>query len=222
MKQITVQLVDDHEVVRTAFRYMLESANKIKVIAESYDGLSAIADFTRLRPDIVLMDVLMHGMGGLDAIRHILARDQDARIIVLSMMGCDVAVRAMEIGARGYLCKCSKASEVHVAIHRVMNGQTYIDSETAQELAANPGRSGSPLSVLSTREYEVFVHLANGVSTNMIASCCCLSPKTVRSHKSNIMHKLHVNNMVGFVRLAMKEGLITDELLSTETAHRDE
>jgi len=215
MKQITVQLVDDHEMVRTAFRYMLESMARIKIVAESCDGLAAIADYARVKPDIVLMDVLMHGMGGLDAARHILAKAPDARIIVVSMMGCDVATRAIEAGARGYLCKCSKASEMHIAIQRVMNGQTYIDSETAQKLAASPNRNDNPLSSLTAREFEVFVHLANGVSTNAIALRCCLSPKTVRSHKSNIMHKLNVNSMVGFVRLAMQSGLITDEPLPT-------
>ncbi len=214
MKQITVQLVDDHEMVRTAFRYMLESVEHIKIVAESGDGLSAIADYARVKPDVVLMDVLMHGMGGLDAVRHILARTPDARIIVLSMMGSEIAVRAMKAGAKGYLSKSSKASEMHAAIRRVMNGKTYIDIETAQDLAANPNRDGNPLSLLSAREFEVFVHLANGVSINVIASYCCLSPKTVRSHKSNIMHKLKVNNMVGFVRLAMQSGLITDTPIS--------
>ena len=92
-----------------------------------------------------------------------------------------------------------------------MNGQTYIDNEIAQELAANPGRSVSPLSILSAREYELFLHLIHGVNINAIASCCCLSPKTVRSHKTNIMRKLNISNMVDFVRLAMQSGLITED-----------
>jgi len=109
-------------------------------------------------------------------------------------------------------------SSMHTATQRVKNGQTYIDSETAQKLAANPDRDGNPLSLLSAREFEVFVHLANGVSINAIASYCCLSPKTVRSHKSNIMHKLDVKNMVDFVRLAMQSGLITDTPMSVSMA----
>jgi two-component system invasion response regulator UvrY len=205
---ITVQVVDDHELVRTAFRYLLEGG-RFSVVAESGDGREAIADYLRCRPDIVLMDIGMGRMSGLDAMRHILARDPEARIIMLSMQGQEAAERAMRAGAKGFLSKHGAASELHAAIEKVVQGRSYIDQQTAQQIAINQlaGDQGL-LSALSPREYEIFVLLARGTAVNRIAEDCCLSPKTVRSHKSRIMRKLGLSNTVEFVRLAIKAGVV--------------
>ncbi len=212
--RITIQLVDDHELVRTGFRYLLENSSNIEVTVESETGRTAISDYHRFQPDIVLMDISMRdGLSGLDATRHILAKHPNAKIIVVSMMGREAAVRAMEAGAKGFLSKHSAAAELTDAIQSVVQGNAYIDHETAQQVALQHlnGQTENPLKKLSAREYEVFTHLANGSSIDNIAQRYCLSPKTVRSHKSRIMQKLELKNMIDFIRLAMKAGIIAQE-----------
>jgi len=204
-------------MVSEAFRYMLESYSDLKIVSECGDGKSAISEQINTRPDIVLMDVLMQGMSGLDVTRRILVKDPDAKIIILSVLGSEAAVRAIEAGARGFLSKDSPAKELYTAIRRVQGGHIYIDAATAQQMAMDSinGVVGS-LKVLSPREYEVFVHLANGVSVESIASSCYMSPKTVRSHKSHIMRKLGLDNTIDFVRFAIQTGVIGDKWLPPE------
>jgi len=212
--KISVQLVDDHELVRTGFRYVLESDPSIHIIAESSNGKSAISDFVRTSPDIVLLDISMQQMSGLSVMQHILTRHADTKIIMISMLGHEAAIRAIDGGAKGYLSKHAAAVELLQAVHAVMAGECYIDHETAQQIAlAQMQGSKDLLQCLSPREYEIFVHLANAVSINTIAEMCFLSPKTtVRSHKAHIMQKLHLKNTVDFVRYAIKAKVIDGAL----------
>ncbi len=208
--KVSIQLVDDHDLVRAGFRHLLEDNKNMEVVVESRDGQAAVTDYSKMKPDIVLMDISMRGMSGLDATHHILSKYPDANIIILSMQGREAAVRAMEAGAKGFLSKSGAASELMTAIHSVLRGHAYIDHETAQHIAMHQlnGSGDNPLTILSAREYEIFVHLANGVAVDTIARRCCLSPKTVRSHKSHIMQKLDIGNTIDFVRLAMRAGII--------------
>ncbi|MDX8390906.1 MAG: response regulator transcription factor [Mariprofundaceae bacterium] len=207
---ISVHLVDDHEIVRAGFRYLLEDYPRIKVVAESSEGQIAIRDYARTKADIVLMDISMQGMGGLDATAHILAKYPEANIIILSMQGREAAIRALEAGAKGFLSKSSAASEMITAINSVLKGHTYIDHATAQEIAVYQmnGADHTPIKALSAREYEIFTHLANAVSIQDIATRCHLSPKTVRSHKAHIMLKIGAENMIDFVKIAIQSGVI--------------
>ncbi len=212
-QNIKIQLVDDHVLVRTGFKYVLEGNANISVVAESSDAKAAIADFSSSKPDLVLMDISMPGMSGLALIQHLLTRQPDAKIIIISMLGADTASRAMAAGAKGFLSKHAAAAEMLLAVQTVMQGECYIDRETAQHMAiAQMQGKHAPLQSLSAREYEVFIHLAKGLSIQAIADTCFLSPKTVRSHKANIMHKLRLKNTVEFVRFAIKAGIIDSGL----------
>ncbi|MDX8384132.1 MAG: response regulator transcription factor [Ghiorsea sp.] len=208
--KVRIQLVDDHDLVRTGFKHLLEDTKTMEVVAESSGGRSAIADFISSKPDIVLMDMSMPDISGLEATHHILVKFPEAKIIILSMHGREAAIRAMEAGAKGFLSKSGAASELITAITSVLRGHVYIDHETAQQIAMFQlnGSSDNPLKSLSSREYEIFVHLAQGSNIDAIATHYCLSPKTVRSHKSHIMRKLELNNTIDFVRIAMRAGVI--------------
>jgi len=152
-------------------------------------------------------------MSGLSVMQHILTRHADTKIIMISMLGYEAAIRSMDGGARGYLSKHAAAAELLQAVHAVMAGESYLDHETAQQIAlAQMQGSKNLLQCLSAREYEIFVHLANAVSINTIAEMCFLSPKTVRSHKAHIMQKLHLKNTVDFVRFAIKAKIINGAL----------
>ena len=207
--KIRIQLVDDHALVRAGFRAILEDNPSFEVVSESDNGLQAVRDFIKHRPHVVMMDVAMPVLGGLEAMRKILAKDASARIIVLSMLDDNVARMAIEAGAMGFLSKLSAAYELVFAINKVIQGERYIDSETAKIVALGSlAKGGNALNTLSLREYEILMQIVNGNSVEDIAGNLCISPKTVRSHKSHIMKKLDVANMVDLVRLAMREGLI--------------
>jgi len=151
----------------------------------------------------------MAGMSGLAVIQHLLARQADAKIIIISMLGSEVAARAMAAGAKGFLSKHAAAAEMLLAVQAVMRGECYIDHQTAQHMAISRLQGNDdPLHLLSAREYEIFIQLAKGVSVKAIAETCYLSPKTVRSHKANIMQKLSLNTTVDFVCFAIKAGVI--------------
>ena len=207
--KVRIQLVDDHALVRAGFRAILEDNPSFEVVSESDNGQQAVRDYIKHRPHVVMMDVAMPVLGGLEAMRKILARDANARIIVLSMLDEDVARRAIEAGAMGFLSKLSAAYELVFAINKVVQGERYIDSETAKVVALGSFAKGeNSLNILSLREYEILMQIVNGNTVEDIASHLCISPKTVRSHKSHIMKKLNASNMVELIRLAMRSGLI--------------
>jgi len=207
--KVRIQLVDDHALVRAGFRAILEDNPSFEVVSESDNGHQAVRDYIKHRPHVVMMDVAMPVLGGLEAMRKILAKDANARIIVLSMLDEDVARRAIEAGAMGFLSKLSAAYELVFAINKVVQGERYLDSETAKIVALGSfAKHSNSLNILSLREYEILMQIVNGNSVEDIASNLCISPKTVRSHKSHIMKKLNASNMVELIRLAMRSGLI--------------
>ncbi len=210
MSQINVMLVDDHAVVRMGFKMLLESAPDIKVIAEAENGEVAIRAYMEHMPNIVVMDITMPGMGGLEAIERILAKDSSARILVLSAHEDSVhPKRVLNAGAMGYLTKRSAAEELIKAIRMVASGKKYIEASVAQQMAIQQlSGNQSPVDVLSEREFEVFMSLAKGKTTNEIAESLFLSPRTVGTHLYNIKQKLNANNSAEIALIAMRSGLL--------------
>ncbi len=210
MSQINVMLVDDHAVVRMGFKMLLESAADIKVIAEAENGETAIKSYMEHKPNVVVMDITMPGMGGLEAIERILAKDSGAKILVLSAHEDSVhPKRVLNAGAMGYLTKRSAAEELIKAIRSVASGKKYIEAGVAQQMAIQQlSGSQSPVDVLSEREFEVFMSLAKGKTTNEIAENLFLSPRTVGTHLYNIKQKLNAQNSAEIALIAMRSGLL--------------
>lgn len=210
MSLINVMLVDDHAVVRMGFKMLLESDPDIKVIAEAESGEQAIQRFVEFKPHVVVMDITMPGIGGLEAIERILAKDSSAKILVLSAHEDSVhPKRVLNAGAMGYLTKRSAAEEMIKAIRVVATGKKYLEASVAQQMAIQQlSGDQNPVDVLSPREFEVFMALAKGKTTNEIAETLFLSPRTVGTHLYNIKQKLNANNSAEIALIAMRSGLL--------------
>lgn len=207
---INVMLVDDHAVVRMGFKMLLESDPDIKVIAEAENGEHAIKSYMEHKPTVIVMDITMPGIGGLEATERIMAKDNTAKILVLSAHEDSVhPKRVLSAGAMGYLTKRSAAEELIKAIRTVASGKKYIEASVAQQMAIQQlNGEQNPVDVLSDREFEVFMALAKGKTTNEIADTLCLSPRTVGTHLYNIKQKLNANNSAEIALIAMRSGLI--------------
>jgi two-component system invasion response regulator UvrY len=210
MSQINVMLVDDHAVVRMGFKMLLEQDSDIKIVAEAESGEQAITRYMEHKPDVVVMDITMPGIGGLEAIERILAKESNARILVLSAHEDSVhPKRVLNAGAMGYLTKRSAAEELIKAIRTVATGKKYLEASVAQQMAIQQlSGDQNPVDVLSAREFEVFMALAKGKTTNEIAETLFLSPRTVGTHLYNIKQKLNANNSAEIALIAMRSGLI--------------
>lgn len=206
-----VMLVDDHAVVRMGFRLLLQGTPDIEVVAEADSGEEAVRRFAELRPDVVVMDISMPGIGGLEAIGRILARDAAARILVLSAHEDAMhARRVLKAGASGYLTKRSAAEELIQAIRVVGQGKTFLEPGIAQQLAVQQvSGEKSPVDMLSEKEFKVFLALAKGQSVAEIAEIMSLSPRTIGTHLYNIKQKLGASNQAELTILAIRAGLIT-------------
>jgi two-component system invasion response regulator UvrY len=206
---ITVMLVDDHALVRMGFRMLLADA-RVEVVAEADSGEQALADYPKFRPDVVVMDLSMPGMGGLEAVRRLLAQDPKARVLALSAHE-DTAhpQRVLRAGAIGYLAKRSAPEALIAAVSAVAANKPYIDAQTAQALAmARVKGETSPAEALSEREFSVFVQLARGLSVAQIADNLKLSPSTVGTHLYHVKQKLGAGNQSELTLVALRWGLI--------------
>lgn len=210
MAQINVMLVDDHAVVRMGFKMLLEADNDIKVIAEAESGEQAIQRFVEHKPHVVVMDITMPGIGGMEAIERILAKDSSAKILVLSAHEDSVhPKRVLNAGAMGYLTKRSAAEELIKAIRTLAGGKKYIEAGIAQQIAIQQlSGDQNPVDVLSPREFEVFMSLAKGKTTKEIADTLFLSERTVGTHLYNIKQKLNAKNSAELALIAMQSGLL--------------
>lgn len=210
MSQINVMLVDDHAVVRMGFKMLLETSDDIKVIAEAESGEEAIKFYVEHKPNVIVMDITMPGMGGMEAIERILTKDSSAKILVLSAHEDSVhPKRVLNAGAMGYVTKRSAAEELIKAIRAVSSGKKYIEASVAQQMAIQQlSGTQNPVDVLSEREFEVFMSLAKGKTTNEIAETLFLSPRTVGTHLYNIKQKLNASNSAEIALIAMRSGLI--------------
>lgn len=208
--KITVMLVDDHAVVRVGFRLLLEAVPEISTVAEAESGEEACRLYAEIKPHVVVMDLAMPGMGGIEAVNRIMARDRGARILALSAHeDTSHSKRVLKVGALGYLSKRSAPEAVIDAVREVAAGRMYLDPAIAQRMAVEQlSGAQQPVDILSEREFEVFLHLARGESVNQIAGLLKLSPRTVGTHLYNIKQKLRVGNHAELTLLAVRCGLI--------------
>ena len=206
---IRVLLADDHAVVRTGFRLLLQSHPEVSVVAEADSGEAACQLYAELLPEVVVLDRAMPGMGGLEALRRIRARNDQARILTLSAHDDPMhARRSLQEGALGFLSKRSAPEALLDAISCVAAGRRYLDAALAQKLALAEFDGKSPVERLSEREFEVFVRLAGGSSVLRIAQDLKLSASTVGTHLYNIKQKLGVDNQSELTLIAIRHGLI--------------
>ena len=206
---VRVMLVDDHALVRMGFSMLLADA-QVEVVAEASSGEQACQDYARVQPDVVVMDLSMPGMGGLEALRRLLAQDPKARVLVLSAHE-DTAHprRALRAGALGYLTKRSAPDALIAAVSALSRGERYVDAITAQALAlAQIDGQSSPADTLSEREFSVFLQLARGLSVARIAENLKLSPSTVGTHLYHVKQKLGAGNQSELTLVALRWGLI--------------
>jgi two-component system invasion response regulator UvrY len=203
-------LVDDHAVVRTGFRLLLQAVPEISVIGEAESGEVACTRYPELTPDVVVMDLAMPGMGGLEALKRISSRHPQARVLALSAHDDPVhARRALQEGALGFLSKRSAPEALIEAVTTVATGRRFLDAGLAQKLALADIQGGSPIERLSEREFEVFIRLAQGATVQKIADDLKLSSSTVGTHLYNIKQKLDVVNQSELTLIAIRHGLIT-------------
>ncbi len=209
LQGIRVLLADDHAVVRLGFRLLLEGEGAI-VVGEAANGESAVRLYAETTPDIVVMDVSMPGIGGLVALERLMLWDAKAQVLMLSAHHDDIVpVRALRLGARGYLCKRAAPEEFLRAVGQVARRQRYLDPELAPALAlAQLSGSDNPVETLTEKELAVFLKLAEGRSVNDVAANFCLSPSTVGTHLYHIKQKLNVQNAAELTLVALRNGLI--------------
>ena len=207
MKNKKILLIDDHEVVRAGFKSLLVSNGSYDVI-EAGSAELGYKIYMEQHPDIIVCDINMPGMGGMELVRRIKARDDEAKIIVLSMYDDASHVENMrKLGVNGYVTKRSAPTELLKAIDAVSVRHLYL-SDDLQEKSNDTDVRPSEINALSKREFEIFVLLAQGTAVTEVASNLSISPKTASNHRDNIMHKLGVKNLVELSRYAIRHGVV--------------
>ncbi|MEQ1765865.1 MAG: response regulator transcription factor [Methylotenera sp.] len=203
-------LVDDHAVVRSGLRRLLELTKGIEVIAEADSGEQAYQQYGDLLPDVVLMDLSMPGMGGLESARRIIKRFPAAKIIIFSMHEtASFASQALKAGVKGYVAKTGAAEDLTRAVTEVVKGKTFLSDVIAQKIALQTlTGDDDPMHQLSAREFEVFRLLAEGKKVEEVAEMLKISQKTVANYYTIIKQKLEVSSPIEMVRFAMRHGLI--------------
>lgn len=208
---IRLLLVDDHDIVRTGVAHIIEKHKGIEIVGEAGTGEEALRLVRQHQPDVVLMDVNMPGLGGLEATRRIHRSTPKTKVIILTVHSeAPYPNHLLDAGASGYLTKGCAASELIDAIRCVHRGQRYIGKDIAQRLALSllPGAEKSPFDELSIREMEVMMMLTQGIEVGSIANSLALSPKTVSTYKYRIYEKLDVRNDVELTHLASRHGIL--------------
>lgn len=210
---ISVFLVDDHSVVREGYRRLLERSVGIRIVGEAANAADAYSEFQRLNPDVVVMDISLPGASGIEAMRHMLARDPSAKVLMFSMHDEPIfASRAFQAGALGYVTKASAPEVLVEAVRTVAQGKRYLSQDMAQTLALQSvGGGEAGLNVLSNREFEVMRLLVTGDTVAVIAEKLQLSAKTVANHQSAIRQKLGVETSAQLVQVAQRNGVVADK-----------
>lgn len=208
--EVKIMLVDDHAVVRAGVRRLIEQDDRFLVVFEADSGESAYQQYGVCMPDIIIMDLSMPGMGGMEATSRIITRYPSAKILILSMHeNAAFANQAFKAGAKGYLSKNGLAEELTYALEHIVSGLTYMSSNISTKIAQQHlNNENNALQQLSAREFEIFRLLAEGMDSVDIGKKLNISGKTVANYQTNIKQKLGVNNSVELVRLAIRSGLI--------------
>ena len=216
MSPVRVLVADDHELVRAGFRSLLKTIAGVEVVAEAEDGLRALELVRMLQPDVILMDIAMSGLNGLEATSRIVKEYPQVRVIILSMHKSEEYVlQALRNGARGYLLKDASPSELELAIRTVSHGETYLTPAISRQVIDSyvrrlaPGESPSEL--LTPRQREILQLIAEGLTTKAIADRLHVSVKTVETHRSQLMERLDIHDVPGLVRYAIRIGLVRAE-----------
>jgi DNA-binding NarL/FixJ family response regulator len=210
-----VLLADDHALVRAGLRSLLNGMPGVEVVAEASDGAEALELAMRERPDVVLMDIAMKGMGGLEATTRLRAELPQLKVIILSMHSSEEYVlQALRAGAAAYLIKDAATAELELALKSVARGETYLSPAISRQVVdgyvqrVGAAAEGDPL---TPRQREVLKRIAEGSSTKQIAFDLNLSVKTVETHRAQIMERLSIRDVAGLVRYAMRTGLVPPE-----------
>jgi DNA-binding NarL/FixJ family response regulator len=212
----TVVVVDDQPLIRSSLRALLDDAEDITVVGEAGDGQEALRLAETLRPDVVLLDVGMPGLNGLDVAGRLAALDASIRVLILSMHTSEEYVlRALRAGCAGYLLKGSAVSELEVAVRAVARGETYlspaVSKRVVDDYVTRTGGATDPLDALTPRQREILQLAAEGHSSKEIAQRLGLSPRTVDAHRAQLMERLDLHDLAGLVRFAVRVGLVTPE-----------
>jgi DNA-binding NarL/FixJ family response regulator len=211
---IRVLLVEDHVMVRAGLRALLERAADIQVLGEASNGQEAVEMTKELKPDLVIMDIMMPRLNGIQAAGQLRELKSPVKVLLLSMYSDEGLIhQALQSGVKGYVLKTAVTEELIRAIHAVARGETYLSSEISTivlESSAHPRRAGSGdlLDHLSPREKEILQLIAEGHTSLEIANILSISEKTVEKHRASLMEKLKVRNLAGLVRLAVKYRLV--------------
>jgi two-component system response regulator NreC len=229
-RPVKVLLVDDHVVMRQALRMLLESQAELEVVADVENGRQAVQAVERMQPDVVLMDVVMPGLNGLEATRQIRRISPSTRVVMLSgFVDEDQLLDALRAGASGYIIKKSDISELVLAIQTVHRGNSYFSSALSEgfdlaEVLYNSKRPDqrSGADSLTPREREVLQLIAEGHTNQGIANELYISVKTVEAHKSHIMSKLHARNRTDLIRYAIRKGIVRMESVEEGESMLDE
>jgi len=213
--QVRVLIADDHEVVAEGLKHVVAAQSDFTVVGSVQDGRTAVQRTHELEPDIVVMDIAMPGMNGIEATRAIHERNPRTRVIILSMhSNHEYLYRALQAGASAFIVKRSAARELVEAIHAVHAGGHYFSPQIANRVAgryAGRGASQDPLHTLSAREREVLQLLAEGKGVGDIADALHLSPKTIETYRAHLYQKLDIHDLPGLVRFAIQHGVTTLE-----------
>lgn len=208
--RIKVVLVDDHAAVRTGFRLLLESASDIEVIGEMDSGEAINQQIGKISPDVIVMDLSMQGMGGIEAIRRVRLKNAKVRILVFTMHDNVAFVeQALDAGANGYITKNNAGNVLVQAIRKVHAGESYVETKLSEQLSLRQNLgTGTVLGSLSRREFQIFCKFAEGLSVQEIADQLSLSIKTVANYQTQIKEKLGITSTAELVKLAIANGVI--------------
>jgi DNA-binding NarL/FixJ family response regulator len=214
-RTITIFLADDHTIVRQGLAKLLEGEPNLQIVGEAENGREAVVKVEKLKPDVVLMDIAMPMLNGIEATRQIRKACPQTKVIILSMHSHDRYISELfSLGASGYLLKSSTGTDIINAIHTALKGSTYLSPSISDKVIEDylslkkKSHQDDLYNRLSNREREVFQMIAEGRSTKEIADILCLSPSTVKTHRSNIMEKLEMDNISQLIQFAIHIGIV--------------
>jgi two-component system, NarL family, response regulator NreC len=212
---VTVLLADDHPIVRQGLKHLLEGEPNLKMVGEASNGLEAVQLAERLKPDVLIVDIVMPELNGLEVLKQVHERSPETCCIVLSMQSADVyVVEALKAGALGYVLKETGPSELINAVHQVIQGQRYLSPRISERLIdmlieSSHKSTADPYQTLTNREREILQMVAEGLSSAEIARRLSISPRTAELHRGRMMNKLGLKNQTDLIRYAFKRGILT-------------